>query len=73
MRKTKPTTLSLPDSGPAVAARLLPHGRPMAFVYLRDGGVWVRNDLGQTFQFSPAEVAACLKAWRREMMEAHRV
>jgi len=55
MRKSKQTPPApLPYSGPAVAARLLPRGRPAAFVYLVDGGLWVRNDLGQTFQFAPS-------------------
>lgn len=74
MRKSKQTPPApLTDSGPAVAARLLPRGRPTAFVYLVDGGLWVRNDLGQTFRFSTGEVAACLKLWQQEMMEARRV
>jgi hypothetical protein len=75
MRKSKQTLPAAPllDSGPAVAARLLPRGRPTAFVYLIDGGLWVRNDLGQTFKFAPGEVAACLQQWQQEMQEARRV
>lgn len=74
MRKSKQTLPApLTDSGPAVAARLLPSGRPTAFVYLIDGGLWVRNDLGQTFKFAPGEVAACLRQWQQEMQEARRV
>lgn len=74
MRKSKQTLpVPLAESGPAVAARLLPRGRPAAFVYLVDGGLWVRSDLGQTFHFSPEEVAACLKLWQQEMQEVRRV
>lgn len=74
MRKSKQTLPApLPDAPPHLAARLLPRGRPVSFVCLNDGGMWVRNDLGQTFLFSRGEVDACRQRWREEMMEARRV
>lgn len=70
MRKTKQTFPALADFGPVVAAALLPRGRPQSWTFLMDGGLWLMNDLGQTFLFSSAEVKACIERLRQAGTEA---
>ena len=70
MDKTKPTFPAPADFGPVVAAAMLPHGRPQAWTFLMDGGLWLMNDLGQTFLFSSREVKACVEQLRQQGAEA---
>ncbi len=70
MRKSKQTTLTLANFGLVVAAAMLPRGRPQSWTFLMDGGLWLMNDLGQTFLFSSPEVKACIERLRQQEAEA---